>query len=206
MSWQGRLASPDSTKEQRFRAVAEAVAAIVSAGGARRVTVSAVARRAGVSRPWIYKYLGDDPAILLTHAARLYTEAFSDLARSRRADDAGAWRALVAEATRDGLRDTLAAPWCVQLYFRHRHAPDPIGEAIRDVERRYLQVFLDDLPAELRRDDARCFAEAFLAARLGVYHRWLDPAVRARHTEDAVTAELLRPLDAWISERRARTR
>src|SRR5262245_20833491 len=136
------MAAPDSTKEQRFRAVAQAVAAIVTAGGTSRVTVSAVARRAEVSRPWIYKYFGDDPSVLIAHAAKLYAEAFSDLAPSRRADDVPTWRALVAEATRDGLRDTLAAPWCVQLYFRHRHAMDPIGETIRDVERRYLDVFV----------------------------------------------------------------
>src|SRR5262245_7576299 len=159
MGWQGRLAVPESTKEERFRAVAEAVAAIVSAAGVRKVTVSSVARRAHVSRAWIYKYVGDDPAILLSHAARLYALAFSDLARSRRAEDVGTWRALVAEATRDGLRDTLAAPWCVQLYFRHRHAPDPIGAAIRDVEERYVDVFVADLPPGLRRADARCFAE-----------------------------------------------
>lgn len=204
MTWHGRLGAPESTKEQRYRDVAQAVAAIVSAGGVARITVSAVARRAGVSRPWIYKYLGDDPAVLVAHAAKLYAEAFSDLARSRKADDVPTWRALVIEATRDGLRDTLVAPWCVSLYFRHRHAPDPIGETIREVERRYLQVFVADLPQGLRGAMAESFAEVFLATRLGVYHRWLDPAVRARWSEDVVLHELSAILDGWIARGGAR--
>jgi AcrR family transcriptional regulator len=196
--WEGRLPAPDSSKELRFRAVAEAVAAVVLAGGVSRVTVSAVARRAAVSRPWIYKYLGHDPAILVAYAARFYGEVFSDLTRSRRADDVAGWRALIAEATRDGLHDVLQAPWCVLLYFRHRHASDPIGVTLREVEARYLAAFADDLPPALRGPEAESFAEVFLASRLGIYHRWLDPAVRARLGEEAVLAELLAPLDDWI--------
>lgn len=199
--WRGRLAEAEGSKERRFDGVAEAVAALIAQGGPARVTVSAVARRAGVSRPWIYKYFGQDPAALVTHAARLYAEAFSDLGRSRVAADVPAWRALLAEATRDGLRDAVKAPWCVQLYFRHRHAPDAVGQTIRDVEQAYVQRFLDEMPAELRVDAfaARRFVEVFTAARLGVFHRWLEPEFRARFSEDSVVDEILRPLDSWCA-------
>ena len=197
--WQGRLSEPEGSKEQRFRDVAEAVAALVSQGGPAKVTVSAVARRAGVSRPWIYKYFGQEPSALLTHAAKVYAEAFSDLGRSRRAADVPSWRSLLVETTRDGLRDAVVAPWCVQLYFRHRHAPDAVGETIRSVESNYVAQFLDEMPLGLRRDKAaaRRFVEVFTAARLGVFHRWLDADFRAQHDEDDVIEELLRPLDAW---------
>ena len=196
--WQGRLSDPDSTKEGRFRCVAEAVAQIVLAHGTKGVTISSVARRAGVSRPWIYKYLGRDPKVLLRFAGRLYAEAFSDLARSRHADDVSTWRARVADGVRDGLHDALAAPWCVPLYFRHRHADDALGEAIRTVERRHREAFLADLPPPLVREDASRFAEVFTATRMGAYHLWLDPGFRARTSVDAMLDELLRPLDAWI--------
>ena len=128
--WRGRLAESEGSKEQRFDDVAEAVAALIAQGGPSRVTVSAVARRAGVSRPWIYKYFGQDPAAMVNHAARLYAEAFSDLGRSRATADVPTWRLHLVEATRNGLRDTVLAPWCVQLYFRHRHAPDAVGQTI----------------------------------------------------------------------------
>lgn len=203
--WRGRLAEAEGSKERRFDDVAEAVAALIAQGGPSRVTVSAVARRAKVSRPWIYKYFGQDPAALVTHAARLYAEAFSDLGRSRAAVDVPTWRHHLAEATRDGLRDAVLAPWCVQLYFRHRHAPDAVGQTIRDVESAYVDRFLAEMPAALRRDEvaARRFVEVFTAARLGVFHRWLDPDFRARHDEEAVVSELLRALDAWVSPARS---
>jgi AcrR family transcriptional regulator len=198
-TWRGRLAEPESTKEARFLAVAGAVAALVERGGASKVSVSAVARRAGVSRPWIYKYFGPDPDALVAHATTLYARQFSDLGRSRAAPDPASWRANIAEGTRDGLRDAVAAPWCVTLYFRHRHAPDAVGAAIREVEAAYVDRFLAELPPVLRRDPAaaRRFVEVFTSGRLGAFHRWLDPAVRAAWTEDAMVAEILRPLDAW---------
>lgn len=202
-AWRGRLSDPEGTKEKRFRDVAQAVAGLVSNGGLAKVTVSAVARRAGVSRPWIYKYFGQEPDALVTHAARLYAEAFSDLGRSRASSDVPTWRAHLTEATRDGLRDAVLAPWCVQLYFRHRHAPDAVGQTIRDVEAAYVERFLDEMPRSLRADEpaTRRFVEVFTAARLGVFHRWLDPEFRARHDEDAVVDEILRPLDAWCAGR-----
>lgn len=201
--WRGRLAEAEGSKERRFDDVAEAVAALIAQGGPARVTVSAVARRAGVSRPWIYKYFGQDPAALVAHAVRRYAEAFSDLGRSRAAADVPAWRAHLAEATRDGLRDAVKAPWCVQLYFRHRHAPDVVGQTIRDVEQAYVERFLDEMPAGLCVDSsaARRFVEVFTAARLGVFHRWLDPEFRARLAEEDVVDEILRPLDSWCGRR-----
>lgn len=204
-SWQGRLHPPASSKEARFRRVAEAVAALVAQGGTARVTPSAVARRAGVSRPWLYKYLGADREALLTHATSLYAAAFADLGRARPASHPEAWREAIGDATRDGLRDAVAAPWCVTLYFRHRHAPDPVGRAIRDAEARHVDDFLADLPPGVRGDPAadRRFVVFFTATRLGAYHRWLDPAVRAACSEEDALREVLRPLDQWLAARSA---
>lgn len=198
-SWQGRLDPPDSSKEARFLQVAHAVAALVAQGGPKKVTVSAVARRAGVSRAWLYKYLGADPEALITHATTLFAAAFADLGRARPSTDPTSWRDAVREATRDGLRDAVDAPWAVTLYFRHRHAPDAVGRAIREAEERHVEAFLADLPPTLRGDPAadRRFVAFFTASRLGAYHRWLDPAVRATTTEDEAVVEILRPLDLW---------
>ena len=55
----------DSPKAERFGRVARAVVELLLHGEPSSVTVSAVARRAGVSRPWIYKYVGKERGELL---------------------------------------------------------------------------------------------------------------------------------------------
>lgn len=199
--WQLRLPETDGTKEERFHKVAAVVASLVLRSGKDGLRVSTVARRSGVSRAWIYKYFGSDPSALLDFAIRLYGEAFSDLGAKRTSQDVAEWRAIIAEATRKGLRDTLVAPWCVQVYLRHRHSADEIGAAIRELEERHVERFLQDMPARLRQDRgaARRFVEFFTGTRLGIFHRWLDPVVRARTEEDDAVTEILRPLDHFIA-------
>lgn len=196
------LPETDSSKEERFHKVAEVVAALVLRQGREGLKFATVARRSGVSRAWIYKYFGKDPAALVSFAIGLYGEAFTEMGTSRVASDLSEWRDIVHEATRKGLRDTLVAPWCIQVYFRHRHTPDEIGVAIRDIEARHIEHFLSGMPASLRGDlaAARRFVEIFMSSRLGAYHRWLDPAVRARITEEHAAVELLRPLDQFVRE------
>jgi AcrR family transcriptional regulator len=200
-AWELRLPDTDSSKEERFHKVAEVVATLVLRSGRDGLKVATVARRSGVSRAWIYKYFGPDPAALVAFAIRLYGEAFSDLASSRSADNVAEWREIVAQATHKGLRDALAAPWCIQVYFRYRHSPDEIGEAIRDLETRYIERSLEELPSRLRADRARAqrFVEFFTGTRLGAFHRWLDPKVRSRVTEDQAVLEILRPLDQFVA-------
>lgn len=198
--WQLRLPEADGRKEERFQQVASVVAAIVLKQGKDGLKFATIARRSGVSRAWLYKYFGADPGALTTFAIRLYGEAFADLGMNRVASTIPEWRAIVAEATRKGLRDSLAAPWCVQVYFRHRHTPDEIGASIRDLEDRFVERFVDEMPEPLRRDRASAvrFVEFFVGSRLGAFHRWLDPKVRERTSEDQALVELMRPLDQYI--------
>ena len=71
----------------------------------------------------------------------------------------------------------------------------------RRVETRYIERFLEELPSRLRADRARAqrFVEFFTGTRLGAFHRWLDPKVRSRVTEDQAVLEILRPLDQFVA-------
>ena len=190
------LPPAEGSKEERYQRVARAVIAVLLRGGPSSLRYADVARRAGVSRPWIYKHFGRDPDALIAYAVRLFGEAFTEIDRPNHDEAVEAWRANVMEATRRGLRDTEAAPWAIELFFRFRHARDVLGEGLRDVERRHVEKFVADMPTKLRRrPDARRFAEVFAAARLGVYHSWI--ASDRRGDEDKLIAWLGALLDAY---------
>lgn len=177
--------------------MAEAVIALLLRGGPETLRYSAVARKAGVSRPWIYKQFGKDPAALLDFVVKLFGERFAEMETSHRTEDVAGWRAAILASTRKGLHDAAGAPWVMQVWFRYRHARNPLGEAIRDLERRHVDKLVADMPPRLRkRRDAVAFARFFDAARLGVFHLWIDPA--GRHDEDAVVAWLGAMLDAFL--------
>ena len=58
------------SKEERYADVARVVAGLLLRAGPDAVRVSTVARLAGVSRPWLYKYLGGEPDDLIRYAVR----------------------------------------------------------------------------------------------------------------------------------------
>lgn len=189
----------EETKEVRFGRVAEAVVGQLLRGTPSDLRYAAVARRAGVSRPWLYKYFGPDKEGLVAFTARLFGDAFARLEAFPPGATVEAFRDHLEAGTRRGLTDSLAAPWCVEMYFRYRHAPHVLGQAVRDVEAAHVDAFVDALPASLRRDRSAAirFAEVFTPTRMAVYHRWLDPEFRARHGEDAVVREVLRAFDCF---------
>ena len=189
------LPTPMTPKEARYHRVGQAVISVLLAEGPDGLRYAAVARRAKVSRPWIYAQFGKDPAALQTFVVRLFGDLFAELHRSNAAPDVAVWRANLVAATRRGVEDTAEAPWIMSLWFRYRHHPGPFGVALRDLEARHLDKFIADMPERLRkRSDARAFALTFAAARQGVYHLCIDPGVRRAIPDEA----LCRPLDAMI--------
>ncbi|MEQ1565101.1 MAG: hypothetical protein ABMA64_05645 [Myxococcota bacterium] len=182
--WEHLLPPPESEKESRFHRVAWSVAVSLLRGGPESLRVAEVARRARVSRPWIYKYLGKDRTSLLTFTVGLYARAFAapvegELASLDR----------LAAGTRKGLDDVLTAPWCVLVYMRYRHAKGALGDAIRRALRGQATDLAGRLPGALRGDTA--VAWVFESARLGLYHEWLDPEVRASVGPDLAVARLM---------------
>jgi AcrR family transcriptional regulator len=181
--WEHLLPTPDSSKVDRFHRVAWAVAVGLLRGGPLRV--ADVARRANVSRPWIYKYLGAEPDGLIQFAVRTYAEAFG-------APVAGPLDSveLLRQGTLEGLDDALLAPWCVLVFFRGRHARGALGDAIRAALRRQAVELAARLPGASRGDVG--VAVLFEAARLSLYHEWLDPEVRTAIDPERAVERLLR--------------
>jgi AcrR family transcriptional regulator len=196
--WEHLLAEPAGSKEARFHRVAWAVAVALVRGGPDGVRVAEVARRARVSRPWVYKYVGRDRAALVAFAVGLFGAAFAAPADGEPPTDVAAWRAGLEAGTRKGLADVLVAPWCVLVYVRWRHAHGPLGDQLRAIEGRGVAELVARMPASIRGPDAVAFATAFTGARVGMLHQWLDPAVRAALGEDRAVASAMGIVDAYL--------
>jgi AcrR family transcriptional regulator len=197
---------PTDPKAARFHAVALAVVEVLVQRGPDAVTFSAISRRAGVSRAWIYKHFGSDPQLLLDFTFRELGGLVAGLDLRRDASDVTTWRRDIVTATRVGLRHAEIAPWGASLYFRYRNAQGLLGEAVRAVEDRHVRQFIEDLPIEIRctRAEALCFARVFATARLGVYVWWADPAVRAETDEAQALAAVMGMVDAFVTSMAAR--
>lgn len=199
------LDEPDDPTEARYRAVARAVVEVLLARGPHEIRIATISRKSGVSRAWIYKQFGKDTATLLDFTLRELGAQFAGLDAALCGESIEAWRESVAAATAVGLRDSVAAPWAPALYFRYRHSPGVLGDAVRAIESRHTRTFVASMPDALLDDerDARRVAAVFTAARLGVFAWWAGEDVRKDVDEATAISSVLGIVDQWIDSRRA---
>lgn len=191
----------EDPKSARFRAVAMAVCQVLLQRSPSEVKVTGIARSSGVSRAWLYKHFGSKTSSMLDFAVREIADAFAALEHPRDRSSVAAWKESLAASHRKGLTDVLEAPWALQIYMRYRHAHGAVGEAMRVIEARYVDGFIDDLPEGLSvsRREARAFAVLFTNTRMNLLHCWPEERLRRDVTEEQAIAHLLDIVDGWLA-------
>ncbi len=140
-----------SGKGNKFDQAARTAIEMLAMFGMERITISALARKSGVSRPWIYKYIGSDPGAIVDLAIKSMGEAFTELNRPAfEAKDFDAWNTEVALGTRALFEDVRRIPALVQIYWRYHETDTSIGKHIREIEGRYLARFAESSAGALK--------------------------------------------------------
>jgi AcrR family transcriptional regulator len=161
-------------KSDKMARLAEATLRLVAQFGDKGMGFSRLARAAGVSRAWIYKYWGTREE-LIAFATDHFGAAFTMQGNARPpAASAKEWLDGVTTDFAQLLERTRAHPLVLALYFRFRGSQTPIGKRIARVE----AIQADREIAELRRlyglsraDGAR-MAEIIGSIRMGLAHSW----------------------------------
>jgi AcrR family transcriptional regulator len=153
-------------------AVSVAILEVIENDGLLGVTHSKVARKAGVSRAWIYEYIGSEKSALIEHAAEVFASHFA-----RTKLDLPKTKAELEERLKEGVDFLLTSaeisPVVIKLYYRLRGTANPIGRVIQKYEKQWLmgatQTAIDvlNLPVE----QAGLVAELLLTVRMGFAHR-----------------------------------
>lgn len=121
----------------KHQAVCQAALSILEQKGPQGLTFSAVSRKAGVSRPWIYKYIGNKQSDILDF---VITEVGKEVGMMH-----GPWRTLegasVLEALQQGFDGLLSQnktnPMIFRLFLRYSADPGPVGVQVRKILQEY---------------------------------------------------------------------
>lgn len=179
-------------KEERFERVAAAVVRTLLREGPAELRVATVARRAKVSRAWVYKYFGRDTSALIDFTARRFGTQYAQLDEGRAAASCEEWLANLHGSLLQGLLDTEAKPWTIQLRFGYRYSSSPLGDAIRDLESRHLAKLQQELPPALAgHPSAPRFVAVYTQCMMGIFMWWSQPENREGVSRDAVVHQLL---------------
>ena len=155
----------------KHEALCQAALSILEQKGPQGLTFSAVSRKAGISRPWIYKYIGNKQSDILDF---VITEIGKEIGMMH-----GPWRTLegdsVLEALRNGFSSLLAqngkSPVIFRLFLKYSADPGPVGIQIRKLMNEYSSRLAGRLKSlGIRKDnqESKDLAELVGLLRMGI--------------------------------------
>lgn len=127
------------SKEEKFYRVSQCVLDILSRNGESGLSVSRLAKKAGVSRAWIYKNFGTDKEALLFFAAKSIGEKFAEIRESELPPVKSSGFHFFSKDAEKTLRDVEKDPWIPKIYFEYAGGKGPISLAIKEIEEGYVK-------------------------------------------------------------------
>jgi AcrR family transcriptional regulator len=160
-------------KEQKVEAVAAATAKLLWQHGVEGVTHARLARASGVSRAWLYKYVGNEKEDLLRFVTEHFGAMLGKFQTRPRLDSKDNWIDDSVQGAFVLMVQAQQFPWVMPLYFRYLGTDSELGRCIAEVEQRYLDTSTVEIMKvfDMPESRARWIAELMLTVRTGIAYR-----------------------------------
>lgn len=133
-----------SEKEEKYHRVYTECLKLIHEQGLRAVNHSSIARHAKVSRPWIYKYVGDSKEELIQNAAKYFSTRFINFNLEKvKINSVKDMLRSLWEGTKNNLNFTNDYPFIIPLYIRFAGTNNVLGRTIDEFEQLYFERLKD---------------------------------------------------------------
>lgn len=194
-------------KEAKMLSVAQATLQLLGQGGVDAVSFSRIARSSGVSRAWLYKYIGNSDEKLIEFSVDLFGSYFARLDEPVGGGSSRLWTRQVIDRFSALLETSLKYPVVLNIYFRYQATPTLLGQRIARIESVYLkhQVLEIQKSVPVSAAQARMVAEILLGIRMGLAHRWLSAEFRKSTSKEELLQYLKRSLRSLLRSKKTVT-
>lgn len=184
-----------SKKEEKFIRVEEVTLGLL-AENEKKFSISLVAKRAKVSRAWIYNNFGGKTQDFLDSVAKMAGGRFAsvgDCPPLNTPEDIRKFFHLITEKT---LRDVDNFPWIPKMYFSHGGKNTQLGRIFREIEQKHLRELAKLLQRlGLSEKEAEFQAWAAIKMRLAVCQAWADDEEFRKMGRATAIRMMLTPLE-----------
>lgn len=160
-----------SSKEFKYHSVYSAVLEILnSRRGLTGVNHSALSRGSGVSRPWIYKYVGKTKEEVIQRTAEHYIDELFCRRKLPVINELGELKRFIREDSISFLKEAQNHHQLIPLIFIYFESAGPVGDIVRSVFKQYSKRLSKDIQRvlEISRDDAEFMSELISIIRIGL--------------------------------------
>lgn len=187
-----------SDKEAKFEEVTKTLFSLLQSAGPQKITHSLVAQRSGVSRAWLYKYVGSKKEDLMVMAIRHLGKKLTERDLGEVIETKAELRQAIVLGMTRMFQNTKEYPWFIPVYFKYRGLSSPLGTAIGEVEQDYIarQAHLFEKVFRFSPSRSIVAAEVLTSFRMGLAFSWQHGELGKK----ADQSEVLASIDHWINE------
>jgi AcrR family transcriptional regulator len=132
-------------KNEKMTLVAHRILFLCERSGTDSITMSRIARMAEVSRPWLYKYIGQTKEELVSFAFDHYGNEFALLNSRPNPQNYEEWLDSLKSGFEHLLQMGQKNPWALPLYFRFKGQNGFVGEKIRHIENQFIKKASEEM-------------------------------------------------------------
>jgi hypothetical protein len=164
------------TKIQKMKRVAEVTAGLLAGHRIEQISFSQVARLSGISRAWLYLYVGKSRADLGTLTIQHFAHFLGKFEGRVEVSNFEEWRVSQIEDFSEFLDIAVELPHILAVYFKSKNSKSALGRIIRESEAKFLDISTAEVHRALHVEmpKAKWIAEYNLASKMGLVHHWLS--------------------------------
>lgn len=193
-------ASPENlnTKELKIKKVSEVVFSILVNSGITGLTHAQVARLSGISRSWLYKYIGSDKKDLMKFAIQCLGEQLTTQDVQDRIETKEDYIQSILRGMERMFENTTKYPFFIPLYYRFKGTSTAPGEAVAKVENIYIERQSKILKKvfQISLAEARLSAIIMTSFRMSIAHTWQFGVLKGQVAKE----DLLGVLQIYLEE------
>ncbi len=173
-------------KQQKLDRVAKSILSIVARFGFESLTPSRLARATGVSRPWVYKYIGGSKEELSSFAIDHFGKLFTQLDGATKPTSVEFFQDDEIKRTEKTLAFAIENPEIIQIYFRFKGTPTVMGKAIEKIEREYRKhkEFQIQETFKIGKTEAKVYTDILKSFKMSLCHQLISGSTTAYSYEE----------------------
>jgi len=173
-------------KQKKLDRVAKSILSIVVRFGFENLSPSRLSRAAGVSRPWVYKYIGGSKEALSAFAIEYFGKLLVRLDTGAKPNSVEFFRDDEIARLQNALGFAETHSEVIQVYYRFKGTPTSLGKAIEKVETEYRQakIFQIKETFKVSEVEAEIYTEILVSLKMGLCHKWVSGDLKGKVSRD----------------------
>lgn len=173
-------------KEIKFKVIIEKAFMLIERIGYENITISLLSKESGISRGWIYKYIGQDIQSVMRFCVETYAHGFVNTVELKEFHQKSEMEEAIYNFAEVVIKNFDAQAFNIIVYFKYLNASNEVGSIINGMNQKYVSHLAKNIQniTKLTFEESLTRAQIFHSMRMGGLQVFLGNGNREKLKEE----------------------